>query len=170
MLGLSARDIMTREVITVRKGASIEQALMLMADNNVSGLIVVDQDGLLEGIITEKDVLLKGQAPVEKPKLGLYGPWMLPDEVIAEMYRRARSTTVEEAMTRQVVAYSEDSAVTDIARAMMEHNINRVPIIADRKVIGIVSRGDIVRAMSCMINGCVYEPDTVREGKVIELK
>lgn len=169
MLGLSARDIMTREVITVRKGASIEEALRLMADKDVSGLIVVDPDGQLEGIITEKDVLLKGQAPVETPKLGLYGPWMLPDEVIAEMYRRSRSTTVEQAMTRQVVAYAEDSAVTDIARAMMEHNINRVPIVADKKVIGIVSRGDIVKAMSCMISGCVYEPDEPRERKAIEL-
>jgi CBS domain-containing protein len=169
MLGLSARDIMTRKVVTIRKGASIEEALRLMAEKEVSGLIVVDQDDNMEGIITEKDVLLKGQAPVETPKLGLYGPWLLPDEVIAEMYKRSRSDRVEEAMTRQVVSYSEDSAVTDIARAMIEHNINRIPITEGRKVIGVVGRGDIVRAMSCMVNGCICKADTKRNRKTIEL-
>ena len=154
---------MTRDVITIRKGASIEEALRVMAENKIGGLPVVDADGNIVGVITETDVLLKGQSPVEAPKLAFYGPWVLPDDVIMELYKKSRGSKVEDAMTSQVIAFTEDSAVTDIARAMMEHNINRVPIVAGRKVTGIVSRSDIVRAMARLINGPM--PDEAKPGK-----
>lgn len=169
MLSISAKDIMTRDVITIRKGASIEEALRMMAENDVSGLPVVDADGNLEGMITETDMLLKGQAPVERPKMAFYGPWILPEDVVAEMYKKSRGTSVEDSMTKKVIAFSEDSAVTDIARKMIEHNINRVPILRDRKVIGIVSRRDIVHAMARAANGMLANDTKKKKQKPIEL-
>jgi len=169
MLNISAKDIMTRDVITIRKGASIEEALRLMAENDVSGLPVVDVDGNLEGIITETDMLLKGQSPVERPKMAFYGPWLLPEDVVGEMYKKSRGTRVEDSMSKQVIAFGEDSAVTDIARKMIEHNINRVPILRDRKVIGIVSRRDIVHAMAHAANGPLSSDKKKKVQKTIEL-
>lgn len=152
MLSLTAKDIMTRDVITVRKGASIDEALKLMACNNVSGLPVVDADDRLIGIITESDVLLKGQyKPPSNPSApsGIFAPQV---DGVVEAYRRAQSTLVEEAMSQKVLSYTENSLAVDIARAMIEHAINRVPIVRDNKVVGIVSRLDVVKALANVVN------------------
>lgn len=156
MLSLTAKDIMTRDVITVHKGSSIDEALRLMACNNVSGLPVIEADNRLVGIITESDVLLKGQyTPPSKlsASAGIFAPQM---EGVDEAYRRAQSTLVEEAMTQKVLTYMEDSLVVDIARAMIEHAINRVPIVRDGQLVGIVSRLDVVKALAeAVTNGDV---------------
>jgi CBS domain-containing protein len=135
-------------VVSIKKGASVEQAVKLMAEKHVSGLPVVDVDNRVIGIITENDVLLKDQAPVPHPRMALYGWYVVPDELIAEAYRKARGVLVEDAMTKKVTAFDEESAVSDIARVMVEKGINRVPITKNGKLAGIVSRADIVRAMA----------------------
>lgn len=152
MLSLKAKDIMTRDVISIRKGASIEQAVKLMAENHVSGLPVVDVDNRVVGIITENDVLLKDQIEVPHPRMALYGWYVVPDELVAEAYRKARGVRVEDAMSEKLVAFDEESAVSDIARVMVERKINRVPITRGGKLVGIVSRADIVRAMAEEMN------------------
>jgi CBS domain-containing protein len=144
---------MTVDVVTIKRGTSIDEALRVMAERHVSGLPVVDLDGCLEGILTESDLLLKGQARMSKPVRSLAGDWQVPDTVVDEAYRKARAETVEDAMTTKVITFSEDSAVTDIARVMIEKQINRVPILRDCKVVGIVSRRDIVRAMAQAVTG-----------------
>lgn len=168
MLGLSAKDIMTRDVVTIRKGAPVEEAMTLMAKHHVSGLPVIDPNGCVEGIITESDVLLKGQSRVPHSTNKLGGRRGVSDEVVEDMYRRAKADLVQDAMTSDVITFGEDSAVADIARVMIEHNINRIPIIRDCRVVGIVSRRDIVKAMAKMMNGPAME-DTTRKQKVIEL-
>ncbi|NLN75026.1 MAG: CBS domain-containing protein, partial [Armatimonadetes bacterium] len=153
MFHLSAKDIMTRDVITVRKGASIDGAARLMAEHGVSGLPVVDADGYLVGMLTESDILLKGlHAPAERrvSTNGLFAP--LPDAV-DEAHRRAQSERVEEAMTTNIVVFSEESPVANIARAMIEHDINRVPIVEGRKVVVVVSRKDVLRAIAADSGG-----------------
>jgi len=170
MLGFSAKDIMERNVITIRKGASIEEALQLMAENNISGMPVVDIDGNIVGMISETDVLLKGQSNPPARRRALYGLWIMPDELVDEIYRRSHAALVEEAMTTKVITFTEESAVTDIARVMIEHNINRVPIVRDGKIVGIISRSDIVRAMARLINGPMpADVDDDDDRKVIEL-
>ena len=169
MLSLCARDIMTRDVVTARKGTSIEEAMRLMAKHEVSGLPVVDTEGCLVGIVSESDVLLKGlYAPTDlhaNPP-GLFAPQ--PDGV-DEAYRRAQSVCVEEAMTRRVVAFMENSLVVDIARAMIEQAINRVPIVDGCKILGIVSRRDVIRAMAKAVPHDDYDANELRAGKVLEL-
>ncbi|MEN6358399.1 MAG: CBS domain-containing protein [Armatimonadota bacterium] len=169
MLNLTAKDIMTRDVITVRKGSSIEEALRLMACNNISGLPVVDSDGHLQGIITESDLLLKGQISLPDAvayKNSLFAPH--PDGV-EEAYRRSQAKLVEDAMTRKVLTFMEDSIVSDIAREMIEHAVNRVPILRERKVVGIVSRKDIIQALAKESNGFDACPGKPRKGQLIEL-
>lgn len=168
MLGLTAKDIMTREVVTTKRGASIDEALRLMAEHGVSGLPVVDADGCLEGIITESDVLLKGQGPVPEGRRGRNPLFAPRPEGVDEAQRRAQSRLVEEAMTRKVLTFTEESLVTDIARAMVEHAINRMPIVDGCRLVGIVSRKDVVSAMAREANGVIDE-DEVRTGRLIEL-
>lgn len=170
MLGLCARDIMTRDVVTVRKGNSIDEAMRLMSKHRVSGLPVVDTAGNLVGMITESDVLLKGLSTppeVRAQPPGLFAP---KPHGVDEAYRRAQSEIVEEAMTTKVVVFMEDSLVVDIARAMIERAINRVPIVDGSKMVGIVSRRDVIRAIAKSGTPAgEYDADEVRTGKVIEL-
>jgi len=170
MLSLCAQDIMTRDVVTVKKGASVEEALRLMANHKVSGLPVVDVDGCLQGIITESDLLLKGQiVPLDQraTKNGLFGS--APDGV-DEAFRRAQSELVEGAMTRRVLAFAEESLVVDIAREMIEHAVNRVPIVRDCRVVGIVSRRDVIKALAREANEIKgTSAGEIRTGRVFEL-
>lgn len=170
MLSLTAKDIMTRDIFTVHKGTSIEEALRLMACNNISGLPVVDTDNCLLGIITESDVLLKGQFITPEEETRPSRQSVLHPDGLDDAYRRAQATLVEDAMTRKVLAFMENSLVVDIARAMMECNVNRVPIVQGCQVVGIVSRRDIVKALANEANaleGC-EQPD-IRKGRLIEL-
>ena len=175
MLSLTAKDIMTRDVITIHKGCSIDEALKVMACNDISGLPVVDTENNLVGIITESDVLLKGQfIPGENDSPMSNSLFKPRTEGVIEAYRRAQASLVEEAMTRKVLIFMEDSFVVDVARAMIEHAVNRVPIVRDGKVVGIVSRKDVVKALVKPANGlsnvCGPDDDSdVRTGKLIEL-
>jgi len=169
MLSLTAKHIMTRDVVTIKKGASVEEALRLMACNRVSGLPVVDVDNRLVGIITESDLLLKGQfapTPRDTEPPGIFAP---KHGGITEAHRKAQAETVEQAMTKKVLWFEEDSLVSDIARAMVEHAVNRVPILRDGVVVGIVSRMDIIRSLAAESNG--GDPCDVERSrtKVLEL-
>lgn len=170
MLSLCAKDIMTRDVVSVKPGTSIEETLKVMAENSVSGLPVIDSEGCLVGIITETDVLLKGLHAPSEMRTNPNGIFMPNPDKIDEAYLRAQSSLVEEAMTRKVRVFMEDSLVVDIARAMIEYAINRVPIVRGCKVVGIVSRRDVIKAMSREANAIKdYDADEVRTGKLIEL-
>lgn len=151
MLALKAKDIMTRDVVSIKKGSSVEQAIKLLAQHRVSGLPVVDVDGRVVGIVTENDLLLKDQIQVPYPRMALYGWYVVPDDLVADAYRKARGVLVEDAMTKKVLTFDEESDVADIVRAMIEHKINRVPITKAGKLVGIVSRADIIRAMAEML-------------------
>lgn len=170
MLSARARDVMTREVITVRRGTSVDKALTTMAERGISGLPVVDVEGTLLGIITESDLLLKGQALIPGDAT-VSNPLQMPSPgVVDEAYRRSRASVVEDAMTTRVLVFEEESLAVDIARAMIERAVNRVPIVRQRKVVGIVSRKDIVRAMAQATNGTnLRDSDEPRKGRVIEL-
>lgn len=148
MQSLTAKDVMTTHVITVEQGASIEQALRLMAEYCVSGLPVIDGSRKLVGMITENDVLLKDKIDIPHPRMALYGLYVVPDDLITKVYKESRGIRVEDAMTKKVISFSEDASLTEIAKAMVDRKINRVPIVKDGKVIGIVSRADIIRAMA----------------------
>lgn len=155
MIPHTAEQVMTRDVVTVRKGASVETALALMARHHISGLPVVDVDDRLVGIVTERDVLLRGQADLASAgSTALNGDASNPDR-LTEAFRKARAHTVEEAMTAQVISFGEHSSVADISRVMIERDINRVPITRDGKVVGMISRSDIIKSMAAL----AFDPD-----------
>jgi CBS domain-containing protein len=115
-----ASAVMTTEVITVHKSTDIYEAIRAMAENNITGLPVVNDDMTLAGIVTEKDVL----------KL-LYNMEDRPGEV-------------KDFMTEEIVAFDQDDNVVDIAECLIENHFRRVPILAEGKLAGIVSRKDII--------------------------
>ena len=118
---LKAKDIMTREVITVGPDVTLAGAIRMLIDNKISGLPVVDAGGEMLGIISEKDIL----------NYAFSG--------------NLDNTTAKEAMTKNVISFPPDADVDAIALAIGHHQFRRVPIVEKGRVVGIVSRRDIIR-------------------------
>jgi CBS domain-containing protein len=119
---LRAKDIMTKEVVVVWPETSIKEALELMLANEVSGIPVVERDMKLVGIVTEKDLL---RLYFESGSI--------------------RQKTVKEFMTQPVVHFDENENIEDICQCLNTVHFRRVPVTKDDKLVGIVSRPDVIR-------------------------
>lgn len=119
-MGLTAKDIMTTEVIVASPRMSVTELATLLADNNISGVPVVDYRGHLVGVATEADILR----------------------------RRPSQNTVQSVMTAEVTSVPETEAIEEIACLLSARKINRAPVVKGGKVVGIVSRADLVKALT----------------------
>jgi CBS domain-containing protein len=144
---MKARDIMTTKVLAVQRDDQARHAVMIMADHDISGLPVVNDANELVGIVTESDLLMIDKAQPPRVKTALYGLWIEPDRMVEEDAQR-RGVLVEDVMTRHVVTFGPDDSVAQIARTMADKRIKRVPILEGNKIVGIISRHDIIRALA----------------------
>ncbi len=116
-----ARDIMTHDVRTIHPDASAQEVARLLSQERISGVPVVDVKGKVIGIVTEADIISK----INREGL-----------------------CVADIMSHEVIAVGEETAVSEIATLFTEHKIKRVPVLHDGKLVGIVSRADIVNAVA----------------------
>lgn len=144
MRRLRARDVMTSPAVTVRPDTPVVEAARIMARRRISGLPVVDEDGHLMGIVTEADLLLKEAGPGGLPLVAFHAEGPPPD--VQPLLRRYEGRLVGEVMTREVVAAQEDTPLQQVAALMARKNVNRIPILRGRVVVGVVSRNDVLKA------------------------
>jgi CBS domain-containing protein len=144
---MKASEIMARNVITISADASANEAVRLMLQHKISGLPVVNAAGELAGIVTEGDFLRRAETGTETQRPRwlqvLTGTGKLADE-----YVRSHGRKVSSIMTGDVVAVGEDATLIDVVKAMEKWRIKRVPVTRDRKVVGLVSRSDLLRAFA----------------------
>jgi CBS domain-containing protein len=144
---MNAVDVMVRDVITVSPDTSVAQAAHLLVENDISALPVIDEDGSIVGMISEADLMRREEIGTVKRR-----PWwleaMTPATTLANEFAKSHGKRVADLMSRHVVSASEDTPLAEIAALLERHQIKRVPIIKDRKVIGIVSRANIVQALA----------------------
>ncbi len=140
-----AKDIMTAKVFSVKKTTPIQEVADLMAAEGISGVPVLDENGRIAGVISEKDFLSSMGAKDRTHFMGVVAE-CLKGGCVALPVRRKKA---EDLMSTPPVTVGEETTVTEIARLFDEKNINRVPVIDQGgNLRGIVSRGDIVRAAS----------------------
>ncbi|MCJ9749124.1 CBS domain-containing protein [Neorhizobium sp. BETTINA12A] len=136
------QDFMTLTPIRVSPDTSINHAIQLMLDHHVSGLPVVGDDDRVVGMLTEGDLLSRSAFNV--------GSEPLPegsDGAFFENYVRTHGTTVGDCMTRELICISPEQPLADAAVLARSHNIKRLPVIQSGKLVGIISRRDILRAI-----------------------
>ena len=150
-----AEDIMTSPTITIGKDKNVKEALNLLADNNISGVPVTDEDGKLIGIISGADIMRYSQQkkmiPFSNTSLWVtqFGDSDEDLQVIRSSYENLYRTMVEQIMTKKVYSASKDTPISELAKLMNKNYINRIPIVdSDKKVIGIVTRNDLVKYMA----------------------
>lgn len=146
-----AKDVMSKKVISVKKETSIEDLSKILLKNKISGVPVVDDDGILVGIATEADLIVK-DADLHFPRyFELLGSIIYLEslERFKKNLRKYLGTKVEDVMTAKVVTAKQDAKINEIANMMINKRINRIPIVDDdNRVIGIVTRADIVKSMT----------------------
>jgi len=134
---MKAKDIMTRDVVTVKKDLSIRKLIKLLENKKITGVPVVDDDGKLEGIVSEKDIiiaidhLIKVHVSLDEQR-DIHGKY----------------NWVEGIMTRKVETVCEDSEASEAFRLMSEKRFHRVPVVKEGKMVGIISSMDACRILS----------------------
>src|SRR4051794_1882196 len=142
-----ASDVMTRNVISVAPDATVAQAVELMLDKGISGLFVVDAAGLLAGVVTEGDLLRRDELGTERRRSWWLRLIASPGRQAAD-FTRTHGRLVADVMTRGVISVEADAALEEIVALMEEHRIKRVPVLEHDHVVGVVSRADLLRALS----------------------
>ena len=144
-----AKDIMTRDVITVRAEEDVEKVAQLLLDNKISGVPVVDQNYHLVGMITEKDLMVKATELRVPFYITLFDSIIFLENPIRfnNDVKKYIATQVKDAMTRKVFVVEEDTPISEIVEIMQKRAINRVPVVRNDKLVGIITRNDILKSL-----------------------
>ena len=121
---LKAKDIMTEDVISVKKDTPIHEAVDILAENQIAGIPVVEDDMTLIGILSEKDVLS-----------------------LLFFYGQDEKRTVNDFMTQPAIHFDEDESLIHVCDCLTNHDFRRVPITSKGKLVGVVSRADIIECI-----------------------
>ena len=119
---LEAKDIMTKQVVCIRKDTPIFEAIRMMANNNITGIPVVEDDLTLVGMLSEQDILR-----------------------LFHTYDDEKDRTVNDFMTQPAIHFEENEPLLDVCYCLRDNSIRRVPITSNGKVIGVISRSDILK-------------------------
>jgi CBS domain-containing protein len=143
---MKVADVMSRAVVSVMPGHSIWHAAKIMLDHHVSGLPVIDGDGHLWGMFTEGDLLRR----VEFGPGGDRNRWieLTSPEGAASDYVRSNSWRVSDVMSSPAVTVREDTPLAEVATIFATRGIKHVPVTRDGRVVGVVSRADLLRVIA----------------------
>lgn len=141
-IGETAEDIMTTDIVVVHPKDTLHQVSRKLAENDTSGAPVVDDIERIVGIVSEHDIV-SYLSTFEEKELEVVDTTELPH--LAHIYIQASAKPVEEVMTTEIITAKPDTKIEILARLMTENNLNRVPIVVKGKLIGMVSRIDILR-------------------------
>lgn len=144
---MKVQDIMTREVLTIGPEASVRDVAAVLVEHGISGLPVCDAQRRLMGVISEGDILFKEHDPTGSSGGPRPLSWLV-DRTNARSIVKARAQTAGEAMTAPAVTISPYRGIQEAARLMVERGVNRLPVVAGDKLVGIVTRADLVRAFT----------------------
>jgi CBS domain-containing protein len=148
---MHASDVMTTDVITVSPDTSVQDLAALLGKHGISGAPVVDAAGQLVGIVSEGDLLFRAEIKTERRTQRRRTRWFdifAPGEQDqARDYVKAHGRSARDVMTHDVISVTETTELNEIANLLETRRIKRVPVVRDGKVIGIVSRANLVRAL-----------------------
>jgi len=146
---LTAKDIMTRDVLVVKPDTSIEELSSILVKNEISGVPVVDDSGALYGIVTENDLISRNKR-LHIPTVVSFldaAIYLESSKKFEQEVKRLTATRVGDICVRKVVTIAEDTTVMDIATIMSEKKVHLLPVLKAGKVVGIVGKRDVVKAV-----------------------
>jgi CBS domain-containing protein len=140
---MNVRDAMTTSVVTISAQASLKEAAAILLEHGVGGLPVLDRDGSVRGVVTKVDILFKeGGSPPD----GLRN--VLHRDEVHSIVSKIQARTVGDAMSTPAITIEADASLASVAELMLEHGVNRLPVVAAGELVGIVTRHDMVLAFA----------------------
>ncbi len=165
---MQAKDIMTVDVITARPDTPVEEVARILLNRRISGVPVIDVNGHVIGIVSEGDLMRRPESDTLRQRSWWLGLVSFPNEQ-AVRYVKTHGRNAEAVMTRDVLTITEETPAREIAEILESRHIKRVPVVRQGKIVGIVSRADLLRALA---SGDVETPlnrdDTVIRQAVID--
>ena len=146
---MKAKEIMTTDVITVRRDTTVRDLALLFADNRISSVPVVDDEGLLIGIVSESD-LIEQDKNLHIPTVVSIFDWVIyleSDKRFEKELQKMTGQTAGDIMSDEVLGVSPDSPVSEVADIMTGKKVQAVPVVEGRRVVGIIGRIDMVKTM-----------------------
>ena len=140
-------ELMTENVLTIGPEAPIKDVAKILVANRISGLPVCDIEGHVLGVISEGDILYKEHDPKEGHLGGPLG-WIVDGRPNSAGYIKARALTARKAMTSPAITIAPYESAAEAARIMCERHVNRLPVVKDGLLVGILTRADLVRAFT----------------------
>lgn len=152
---MRAKDIMTTQVLTVGSGATVREAALLLADKGITSAPVVDL-GEVVGIVSEGDLLHLRDEETDGPKRRSSWYRLIDDQKAAAIFdAKAHSMHVRDVMTRTIIAVSELASVAEVAETLVGNNVKQLLVMREKKLLGVVSRTDIVRTLAAKPEGAL---------------
>lgn len=152
---LKAKDIMTRNVISVTPRMTVEELARVLIERHINGAPVVDEEGRLVGVVTEHDLINKEKRlhiptvlRILDAFIYLESPRRFEDDL-----KKMLATKVGDICSKDITTVNEDTTVTDIATIMSEKDIHLLPVMKDGKIVGVVGKEDILKALLQDMNG-----------------
>ncbi|MCU0887765.1 MAG: CBS domain-containing protein [Rubritepida sp.] len=140
------KDVMSRAVLTVAPETPVSALAAMLSEQHVSGAPVVDTEGALLGMVTERDLSHRLAARVAQPPSWLKALFSAaPQEALD--YAKARGRTARDIMTTPVITVGEEATCEEAARLLEAHAVRRLPVLRDGRLVGLVSRADLLRAL-----------------------
>jgi CBS domain-containing protein len=160
---MKAADVMVRDVITVKPDDKVADAVELLSTYDISALPVVDDNRRIVGILSEADLIQREEIGTQNQ----HQRWLeaiLPASKLAKEFAKSHGQRVEEVMTTRVVAASENTSLSEIAKLLEKHRIKRIPIVEEGVLVGIVSRSNLIQALaSAQAHAQDEEPESDRQ-------
>lgn len=144
---MRAQDVMTTNVVTVKPDLSVRDAATLLLERHISGAPVLAADGSLIGIISEGDLLRRVEIGTHETRRPRWLDFFAAREE-ANAYVKSHALNVEDVMTRDVISVSEEDSLSTIASLMETRGVKRVPVLRDGRLVGIVSRANLLQALA----------------------
>jgi len=174
---MRAMDVMIANVITVGPDTSVQDLARLLSERGISGVPVVNSEERLVGIVSEGDLLHRaetGTDPRPAPRRSWWLNTIAKKDDLARDYVKSYGRKVKDIMTTDVVSVTDTTELADVAVLLETKRIKRVPVVHDGKIIGIVSRANLVRALAAMNNEPATDANdddrTIRDKLLAELK
>jgi len=147
---LTAKDIMTREVITVTPELSVQELATLLLTRKIGGAPVVDGDGKLLGVVTESDLIDQGKNVHIPTVVSILDSFLFlesPNRMDQE-FKKMLGRTVGDICAKEMVTVSEDAPLSDIATIMSEKRVHTLPVLSGGELVGVIGKTDLIRAIS----------------------
>jgi CBS-domain-containing membrane protein len=147
---LTARDIMTREVVTIRRDASVEELARLLEERRIGGVPVLDQTGALVGVVTQSDLVQRSRDLELPPALNIldFHLFLEMPSHFKKRLEKLLGNKVEDVMTANPVSITPDMTVNEIAGLMADKAVHTLPVLEEGKLIGIVGKLDMIRGIA----------------------